>query len=204
MRHNLFILILFFLSTEQLMGQSALTVDFGQNFTNFKYTDAQGNENDSFESNFSNSLNVGYSYYLKQGIFFSSKIGYRKAGASYVFDDFNYKWNLNYTDFKLGIGYERDLGPLYAHFSVQGYAGYLFKAEQILHNTERDMLEDETLEEWDFGLFFTPGVSYAINEKVHIGLDFNYMLGLSNIETDKNQETFNTLMGSSVNLIIKL
>lgn len=204
MRYTILIISILCLCSQPLIGQSILNLDFGQNFTNYKFIDEEGKEDNSFSSNFGNSLNVGYTYKLKEGVFFSSKIGFRQAGASYIYDDFNYQWKLNYSEFRLGVGYEYEMGSLSAHFSTQGYAGYLFKAEQRLHNKERDMLADETIEELDFGLFFTPGFSYKINEKLKIGLEFNYMLGLYNIEKNKEQETYNTLMGSNISLKIKL
>lgn len=204
MRYPLILLTLICIGSQQLKAQSSLTMDFGQNFTTLKFMDDQGNADTSIRPNFSTSFNVGYSYALDQGIFFSTKIGFRPAGASYVYDDVNYKWNMNYTEYRLGVGYAYDLGPVTARLSAQGYVGYLFKAEQQLHHLTRDMLAAESIEEWDLGLFITPGVEYPINDILNIGLNFNYMLGLYNIEVDEGQSTKNSLMGSNVSIRINL
>ena len=204
MRYLILLFTLACFGIQSMQAQSSLTMDFGQNFTKLKFMNDQQEADTSIQSNFSTSFNVGYIYTLKEGVYFSSKIGFRPAGASYVYDDVNYRWDMNYSEFRLGVGYAYDLGPVIVRFSTQGYAGYLFKAEQQLHHLTRDMLAAESVEVWDFGLFFTPGVEYAINDKLNVGLNFNYMLGLTNIEVDEGQTTKNSLMGSNVSLRINL
>lgn len=199
------ILLLSILSFNLLsFGQSSLSIEYGQNFTKFKFINDQNTQFADLTSNFSNSFTLGYSYSLDQGVFFSSKIGVRQAGASYVFENFNYQWDLHYSEFRLGVGYHYGLGPVHVHFSTQGYLGYLFKAEQRLHNNFRDMLAEETVRPIDVGLFFSPGVTYPLNDNIDLGLDINYMLGLTNIEMDENQQTTNNMIGASIGLNIKL
>ena len=181
-----------------------ITIDFGQNFTKMQFIDDQGFADTSLKYNFSTALNVGYEYSFEKGLFIGAKIGYRPGGASYVFDDANYAWNLNYTEVRLGVGYAYDLGPVTARLSVEGYSAYLYRAKQQLHNLERDMLAAGSFRKWDHGLFITPSISYPIADNLDLGLGFNYMMGLHNIETDDGQETKNTLMGSNITLRIKL
>lgn len=203
MKKNLLILSCLLLSSISY-AQSSLTVEAGQNFTTLKYTNDDPDQIRDYTRNFSSSLNIGFEYALPQGVFFNSKVGLRKGGASYVYDDFNYRWDLNYAEVRLGLGYRYNWDKISVQFSTQGYYGYLYKAEQRLHNTTRDMLLAGTYEDMDAGLFFSPGVYYKLAENLSLGLDLNYMLGLMNIETDEGQETKNELMGTSLGLRINL
>lgn len=204
MRYTTITLVLLIFNCHLLFGQSILTMEYGQNFTNFRFLDESQTLNSDMQPNFNSAINLGYTYALNEGVFFSSKLGVRQAGASYVFDDFNYRWDLHYAEIKLGVGYEYGLGPVSVHFSTQGYAGYLFKAEQQLHNVQRNMLDEGTIAEWDFGVFFSPGVAYPISEKVKLNFDLNYMLGLYNIEMDEDQQTKNSLIGANIGLMFNL
>ena len=204
MRYLIFLFALASFGIHPLNAQNALTLDFGQNFTKLLFTDDQGTTETSIQPVFSTSLNLGYAYSLKEGVFFSTKLGFRPAGASYVYDEVNYRWDMNYTELRLGVGYAHDLGSITARFSTAGYAGYLFKAEQRLHHLTRDMLAAESIETWDYGMFFTTGVAYALNDQLSLGIDFNYMLGLNNIEVDEGQTTKNSLIGSNLNLRMNL
>jgi hypothetical protein len=185
-------------------AQSALNLETGQNFTKMYFTDDQAESDDAFTYNFSSSWSIGYEYALKEGVFFAAKVGLRSGGASYVYDQFNYRWDLSYADVKLGVGYRHAFNAFSVQFSAQGYYAHLYKAEQRLHNVNRDMLAAESIDNMDVGIFLTPGAYYQLNEKLSIGLEANYMLGLWNLELDEGQKTTNELIGSSIGLRIKL
>ena len=204
MRSLITILFSFGLCAQFVFGQSSISIEYAQNFTSFRYVDQTGTKSDNMQYNFSDGLNIGYRYLIENGVFFSGSFGLRQGGASYVYDDFNYRWDLNYAESRLGLGYMYNLGDVSVHISTQGYAGYLYKAEQRLHQLTRNILTEGSMKEWDFGLFFTPGIAYDINDKVQVKLNANYMLGLYNIETDVDQSTKNSLIGSAIGFNFKL
>ena len=57
-----------------------------------------------------------------------------------VYDGYNYLWDLQYTDIKLGGGYIYNAGRLKPYLSVSGYFAYLLKANQTINNQNFDTL----------------------------------------------------------------
>lgn len=201
---HLFTLLLTLIVTVTSFGQNHLLLSSGQNMTNFLFKDDQGTKDTSYNANFSSSFNLGYAFSLEQGVYFSTKLGLRRAGASYVYDDFNYNWNIMYSEYRLGVGYMYGFGKLNVHLSTEGYVAYALTANQRLFDVNRDMIAAGTIERLDYGLFASPGVGYNITESVTAELDLNYMYGLGNLETNTTQTSQNTLYGLSVGLNIKL
>jgi hypothetical protein len=187
-------------SGNQVNAQSALTLEGSQNITNFKFFDSSGQKIDGYAPQYSGGYALGYRYGLGNGLYFPVKIGMRKAGATYVYDNSNYSWNLNYVEMRLGVGYEYSFGKFGAHFSVMGYYGNLLKANQLLNNENFDIRKSGDISKTDFGVFLSPGADYAISDNLKIFVDINYMLGLANLETDGTQKSNNTLFGGTLGL----
>lgn len=208
MKFNKNILVLLFV----LMGFSTtgwgqshhVLLGASQNMTNFKFTDNDNDIDTSYSPQYSSGFNLGYNYKIKEGVYFQGRIGIRNAGASYVFDDFSYNWNIRYGEFRLGAGYQYDFSALYVHFSAEGYLSYVMSAEQRLFNVYRDMIEAGTIERLDYGLFLSPGVGIGLTENISLELDINYMLGFGNLDTDEGQTTQNRLWGVNLGLNIKI
>ena len=204
MKHQLLLAFSFGLLAHIAYSQSSLTIEAGQNFTTLSFTNELGEQNTDLNYNHSGSVALGYEYGLENGIYFNSKLGLRNGGASFVYDDFNYRWDLSYADIRLGVGYRFYFNKISLQFSTQAYYAYLYKAEQRLHNLNRDMLSAGSVEKQDIGIIFSPGIYYPLSENVNLGIDLMYMLGLTNIETDPGQETYNRLLGGTLGLRIDL
>lgn len=183
-----------------LAQNSSITIDASQNMTNFKFTDSRGEVDDSYKPNFSGSYNLGYRYNTDFGLFAGIKLGMRNAGASLIYDDANYSWNLQYVDTKIDIGYMHSFDKFSAYLAVSPYFGYMLRATQTLNHQDYDIINSGDLEKVDYGLFISPGVNFQINDYVSVYSQFNYMIGLQNLETIEGQESKNTLMGLSLGL----
>jgi len=181
-------------------AQSSITIDASQNMTNFKFTNSDGERDESYIPNFSGSYSLGYRYSTDFGLFGGVKIGMRNAGASLIYDDANYSWDLQYFDSKLDIGYMYTFDRLSAYLAVSPYFGYMLRATQTLNHQDFDIINSGDLEKVDYGLFISPGVDFRINDLISVYSQFNYMLGLQNIETVDSQESKNTLIGLSLGL----
>lgn len=191
--------VTFFFVTNAI-SQSSVTIDASQNMTNFAFTNSQGERDEDYNPNFSGSYSLGYRYQFDFGMFAGAKIGMRKAGASLIYDDANYSWDFQYFDARLNLGYQYDFDRLSAYFAVSPYFGYMLRATQTLNHEDYDIINSGDLEKSDFGLFFSPGAKYRINDFVSIYGQFNYMLGLQNIETVEAQKSQNRLMGLTLGL----
>lgn len=185
-------------------SQGFIILKSGQNMTNFMYTDEDGHVDYRYKPLYSTSYNLGFAYYLKKGVFFQTRVGIRKAGSTYSYDDFNYRWDIQYADYRLGLGYKYDFKKIYFRFATEGYIGYVLQAEQRLFDTERDMVKAKTIDRLDYGMFFSPGIGYGLTEKISIELNINYMLGLGNLDKDPGQTTQNRLWGTDLGLNIKI
>lgn len=85
-----------------------------------------------------------------------------------------------------------------------GYYGYLLKANQRLNNEDFDIRSSGTINTSDYGVFLSPGANFTANEFITIYLDFNYMLGLGNLETNDSQKSNNTLIGATLGLAFSI
>jgi len=186
-------------------AQSSVTVDVSQNITNFSFTNSLGEKVKDYNPKYSAGYAIGYRYSLDNGIYIPAKLGMRKAGATYVYDSMNYDWDFRYAEVRLGGGYNYELkNSLSVHGSIMGYMGFLLTAEQRINNEYFDIKESGQLSKSDFGIFISPGVSYALTDKMSLYLDINYMMGLKNLESDEGQKSKNRLFGASVGVAFSL
>lgn len=192
------------LLTNAAYGQSSITIDASQNSTNFAFTNSLGERVEDYKPNYSGSYSLGYRYNFDFGMFAGIKVGMRNAGASLIIDDANYSWNLQYLDTRLNLGYQYDFDRLGAYLSVSPYFGYMLRATQTLNHEDYDIINSEDLERVDYGLFISPGAIYRVNDYVSVYGQFNYMMGLQNIETVEDQTSQNRLMGLTLGLAFNI
>lgn len=181
-------------------AQSSITIDASQNMTNFNFTDSEGNRDEDYNPAFSGSYTLGYRYTTDFGLFGGIKLGMRNAGASLVYNDTDHEWKFQYADVRLDIGYMYNFEKLGVFLTASPYLGYMLRASQTINNKNYDIIESEDLETIDYGVFIAPGVNYQINDYVSVYSQFNYMLGLQNVETREDQVSKNTLMGLTLGL----
>lgn len=184
--------------------KSSITIEASQNIASFKFVDSLGIIDDKYKPSYSGSYALGYRYESKGGLLFTSKLGMRRAGATYVYDEINYEWEFTYSELRLGIGYNYSFGKFGAHVLVQPYLGYLLKANQTLNNERYDIINSNEINNIDYGLFASPGVNFTPSEFVSVYIDLNYMHGLGNLETNKNQISNNRLFGATLGVAFTL
>ena len=197
-------LVLFMGCVQSVFGQSSITSEASLNVTNFRFVDAAGMTDEGYTSNITGGFAFGYRYTLDFGLYFHAKMGMRNGGATYVYDEENYSWDLLYMDNRLGLGYEYFFDKWGLSVAMDGYLGYLFKANQRINNENYDIKQSGSLNPIDGGMVFALGGSYALNDLISIHLHLNYLLGLTNIETDNAQTTNNRMYGATLGLQFKI
>ncbi|MBN2611273.1 MAG: outer membrane beta-barrel protein [Bacteroidales bacterium] len=186
----------------EIHAQSGITVEASQLFASFKFTDAEGtNLNGDYSGIFTGAYNVSYRFVSEGGFMLSIGAGMRKAGATMVYDDMNYNWDLQYADGKLGIGYMLKNDFVSPYLKVSGYYGYLLRGFQTINNQHFDIKKSETINTSDFGLIITPGVQITVTDEISTFFEFNYLMGLKNIEKDESQESKNYAYGLTFGLL---
>lgn len=181
-------------------NQSNILIQASQNITNFKFIGSDGVLDEGYLPNYSGSYALGYRYDMEMGVSGGVKLGMRKAGATYVFDNTNYSWNLDYFEARLFAGYHYSFDKLSAGIAFEGYFGMLLKANQRLNNEDFDIINTGAINKSDFGVLISPGINYKMSDYISAYLDINYMLGLANLESDETQQSFNKLIGATLGL----
>lgn len=184
----------------QAQAQSSLTAEGSLNITNFHFMDSIGTVDTKYQPNISGAFAFGYRYTLDFGLFFGLRAGLRNAGATYIYDEENYSWEMLYLDTRLGLGYEKMFGKFGIQVGVDGFFGYLLKANQRLNNENYDIKSSGALSSLDGGLVFSLGGKFKASDVTSVFLNVNYLMGLMNIETDNAQTTNNRMYGATLGL----
>lgn len=195
-----------FISTTAAVAQSSLTIDASQLYSNFEFKNSLGEVDTSYLPVYTGAYSIGYQYASDGGFLVRAKVGMRNAGATMIYDDANYLWDLQYADAKLGLGYLFDLGMFDPYLTVSGYYAYLLKANQTQGSINYDMIEGGDLQRADFGVLASPGVQVTLSDYVSVYSEFSYLMGLQNIETqaiegaDAVQEGYNRAFSLTLGL----
>jgi hypothetical protein len=177
-------------------AQSSLIIDASQQFTSIRFTDTQGKDlNSEYSGTFTGAYNIGYRFISKGGFLLNSTIGMRKAGTTMVYDEMNYVWNLQYLNTNLGLGYMLINDVASPYLSISGYYAYLLRGFQTINNEDYDITKTESLSRSDIGMSINPGIQLSATQGISTYIEFNYILGLKNIEADENQEAKNFAYG---------
>ncbi|MDO9184738.1 MAG: hypothetical protein Q7W13_01915 [Bacteroidia bacterium] len=183
-------------------AQSYINLEAGQVFSTFKYIDSKGVEDNAYSYNVVSAYSIGYQYAVENGLFARASIGMRKAGANLVYNDINYIWNMQYTDVKAGIGYRFTKWRLKPSISISPYYAHLLDASQSINDDNYDIKDNKSIKNSDYGLFISPGLNIILSSYVSIYAEYNYILGLQNIETATEEKLYNR--GFSLNFGVSL
>lgn len=188
----LLLLVCMIASTALVSAQSSVTVEVSQLYTSFRFNDSQSNNlNTEYKGIFTGGYGVGYRYVTNFGLIVKPGFGIHKSGADLIYDDMNYSWRLQYADAKLGIGYIYALDRISPYFVASGYFSYLLNGTQVLNNEHFNIIESELLDNLDYGIVLTPGVEIGLTKNIASFLEFNYLMGLNNLEPDDSQTSTN-------------
>lgn len=175
-----------------LSAQSSLTVKASPMYTSLKFTDSDGNKlNSEYSGIFTGGYSAGYRLVTESGFMVNVGAGIRKAGATMVYDEMNYTWDLQYAEGRLGVGYilmSNDVAP---YLDVSGYYGYLLRGFQTINNEDFNIKESESINNSDYGIVISPGVQIKLTYEIRTFIEFNYLMGFANMEKDESQKSKN-------------
>lgn len=204
MKHFLYISIIFCLSAG-IQAQSSFYLEASQIFTNFSFKDSDGTkQNKEYKGIFTNSYGIGYRYEMDFGLMFRLGFGVRNAGSNLVYDDSDYSWRLKYLEESLGIGYKYKMNGISPYLVVSGYLGQMIRGSQILNNEHFNITESKLMKTSDYGMVFSPGVEFSLMNTVSCFVEFDYMLGLANLEKQDDQKSTIKGMGLNAGIAISI
>ncbi|MBN2212781.1 MAG: outer membrane beta-barrel protein [Bacteroidales bacterium] len=207
MKKNKFIWLIFgfICYATTVNAQSGLTVEASQLYASFKFTDTQGSKlNSEYSGIFTGAYHVSYRFVSEGGFMLKAGAGMRKAGATMVYDEMNYSWNLQYADGQVGIGYILKSDNISPYLTVSGYYGYLLRGFQTINNEEFNIRESESINTSDYGIVINPGLQITISYEISVFFEFNYLMGLKNLEKDDSQKSKNYACGLTLGLAFSL
>lgn len=179
----------------------SLTIDASQMISTFNFVDSESNkQNADYQSILTGSYGIGYRHILDNNIILRGGIGKRNGGANYVYDEMNYSWELQYLDFRIGGGYKYDLNRISPYLVLSGYYGHMLRGVQILNNEEFNITDSGILNKSDIGIVINPGVNMELSKYISAYVEFNYLHGLNNIESDESQKAQNVAYGLTLGL----
>lgn len=187
-------------------AQPEFTAEVSQLLPSFKFKDSEGiKRNSEYQSLITGGYGVGLRYVFESGIKLRVGLGMRNAGANLVYEDANYAWRMQYGDIKLGVGYRARFKAIRPYLMATGYYGILLRGTQTLHNQTQNILKSNVLKNQDFGIQVNPGLDIRFTEYISSYLEFNYLMGLSNIELSTSaQKSTNSAFGLTLGVAILL
>ncbi|MFY9310772.1 MAG: outer membrane beta-barrel protein [Bacteroidia bacterium] len=193
---------------QHLKAQSYLSLDAAQVFSTFKFSSDDANNSTAPGSGYSTitttAFGAGYVYADSGGLIITAGLGVRKAGSALVLNRVNYTWNLQYLDIKAGVGYQYNKWKLRPYILVSPFFSQLLNAKQTIGLNYYDIKSTNTIKSNDFGLFLTAGFSVPVSRFVSIYLDYNYILGLRNLETTESQYLYNRASAFRLGLLFNI
>lgn len=188
--------------SKNITAQSHLYLDVAQVFSTFKFSsdDLQNNTapGSGYSTLSSTAFGMGYEYADSNGLLIIAGFGIRKAGSSLVYNKINYSWILQYLDLKAGIGYRYNKWNIKPYVAASPFYAILLNARQTIGLNYYDLKAGNTIKSNDFGVFLTGGTNVPLSRLISIYLEYNYILGLRNIETAETQYLYNR--GSAIKL----
>ncbi len=182
-------------------GQSTLTTEATPLYASFKFTDSEENKsNKDYAGIFTGGYGIGYRLITNGGFVLNADIGMRSAGATMVYDDMNYSWKLQYANAKLGIGYMLLNEKVSPYLIASGYFGYLVSGYQTINNEDFNIKKSDAISSTDYGIVVMPGIQINVSDEISVYFEFNYLMGLKNLEKDENQKSSNYAYGLTLGL----
>ena len=169
-------------------AQSGIAVDASQMYANFKFTDSQGTKlNGEYSGVFASGYGVSYRLATEGGFMMTVRAGMRKTGSTLLYENMSYKWDLQYADGRLGLGYMFPEGEIKPYLTIAGYYSYLLRGFQTINNENFDVRKSEQVNNMDYGVIASPGVQFELSKVSSAFIEFNYLMGLCNIDKDESQ-----------------
>ncbi|MBT8326985.1 MAG: hypothetical protein KJP21_04635, partial [Bacteroidia bacterium] len=139
-------------------AQLNLTLDASQNFTNFKFTNSQGETDVDYKGKFLGAYDLGIKVDVYKDLYFRSSIGMRKVGASYITNKVNSEWDLQFMHIELGLVYQHEFEVISLFASVSPFYENLVKGNQRLLDINYDVVASNALNTTNFGLSYQGGI----------------------------------------------
>ncbi len=180
--------------TQYIKAQSYVSFGIGKNYSTFKFSTKNIDDNiasPGYSAVGSTTVGGDYKFVNSKGLLLSVGLATRKAGASMVHKKRIFLWEMQYVDIKAGIGYEYSKWPIKPYAVIEPYYAYLLNGKQSIGSSSYDIKATKAMKGYDLGAFINLGLRTSIYSNISIFAEYNYTLGLKNIETEAEQYLYN-------------
>ncbi len=189
------LLSLLFLTTAALsFSQSYVSFKYSQIYSKFYYRDEGGKPDPSLRADMRTGYGLDFKRMVKGGIYVGAEFWYKNLGAVSFLNNQKLDWSLHYLDLNLGGGYMLQRFKVKPYIGVSFYGGYLFKANQTIATNYYNMLDNNTIKRWDYGLNVNGGVLYAFSSVTAVFFEVMQSRGLHQLEVSNKQKLYNSAL----------
>ena len=189
-------------------SQLQLNLSGTQYYTNFNFTDANGERDDRYIGKFTGGYRIGYTITSKSGLYFQNSIGMRKAGASYNINNSNVDYDFQYAFIELGLGYHYKFNTYNSYgfyASLSPYYGHLTRGTQRILDENYDVRKSKDVSVNDFGINTKAGMIIPLALKLDLNVGLEHLYGISNLESEgSGQEAKNYGYGVSAGITFSI
>ncbi|MES2286880.1 MAG: outer membrane beta-barrel protein [Bacteroidota bacterium] len=208
--HITFMILLGLFFTKPVAAQHYVNLEGAQVYSTFKFSSKISDKDQIFTDNPAyartvvSAFGLVYEYEHSNGLFVLGGVGMRKAGSSLVFNNIDYIWKMQYVDVKAGIGYQFNKWRIKPYAAVAPYYASLLNANQTVGQKSYDIKAGKFIKKYDLGFFLAIGFKATISKQISIFTEYNYILGLKNIETTADQYLYNRGFSIKVGLSLNI
>lgn len=202
-----YVLSLLLVLTVTSFSQSKVSVNLGQTFSKFRFRDSQGNEDPNMTFVVKNSYGLAYENLLYKGWFIRPEIGYKNLGAQSYSNNTNLLWDLHYIDLSAGGGYMFLTKSIRPYVGASMYVSYLLKANETIGSDSYNLIANNALKKFDFGVNVFTGVKYRIENNIDIFVECRWSNGLLQLDNNLNggsKELYNNATSFHVGVVFDL
>jgi len=185
-------------------AQDYLSVSLYKSYSNFNFTNSQGEKDKSINAVWNNSCAINYQQIINTHFFVRGELGIKAMGAYSVLNTSKITWNLNYMDINWGGGYILLIKKIQAYAGASFYGSYLLSANQTIGANYYDIKKDNSIKKNDYGINAFIGAIYPISNTSSFFIECAKSIGLTQLDEGSNQKLYNKAMFFKLGLMFKL
>jgi hypothetical protein len=160
----------------------------GKQFTNFVFKNSQNQKDQSLEYQMYNAFGVNAEFTNDKHTI-RPEIQIRQAGAKTSVVSTPIVWKMNYFNFNIGYLYsilQSEKFEIQPGLAIG--AGYMLNGEQTIGDTRLSIIEEESMNRFEFGLQGISNFKAHLTDKFSISLEYRFGIGINHIENDLNEQ----------------
>lgn len=175
-----------------------LNLTGGQQFTNFVFKNSQNQKDQSLEFQMYNAFGVNAEFSSGKHTI-RPEIQIRQAGAKTSVSNTPVTWKMNYFNFNVGYLYsilQTEKFEIQPGLGVG--VGYMLNGEQRIGDVRLSIIEEESMNRFEFGLQGLTNFKAHLTERFSISLEYRFGIGINHIENDINEQKSRNIYHSAL------